>query len=53
MMKGVDKTNNEVVLQWFGHVERMDNDIIAKRVYVGECAASHSFGCQVSKENGA
>ena len=22
-------------LQWFGHVERMDRDRIAKRVYVG------------------
>ena len=25
------------VLQWFGHMERMENDRIAKRVYVGEC----------------
>ena len=29
------------------HVERMENDRIAKRVYVEE------FGCQASKENGA
>ena len=26
------------VLQCFGHVERMGNDRIAKRVYIGECA---------------
>ena len=52
-----------------GHVERMENDRIAKRVYVGECVGSHSvgrlqkrcqwlfkeerFGCQASKENSA
>ena len=24
------------------HVERMENDMIAKRVYVGECAGSRS-----------
>ena len=27
---------------WFGHVERIENDRIGKRVYVGECAGSHS-----------
>ena len=31
-------------LRWFAHVERMKNDRIAKRVYVGECAGSHSVG---------
>ena len=30
------------VLQWFSHVERMENDRIAKRVYVGVCVGSHS-----------
>ena len=34
-----DERIDESVLQWFGHVERMENDRIAKRVYVGECAA--------------
>ena len=38
--KGVDERNDEGVLQWFGHVERMENDRIAKRVYVRECAGS-------------
>ena len=27
-------------LWWFGHVERMENDRFAKRIYIGECAGS-------------
>ena len=42
MRKGLDKRNDEGVLQWFSHVERMEKDGIAKRVYVGECAGNHS-----------
>ena len=42
--EGVEERINEDVLQWFGHVERMERDRIAKRVYVGECAGSHSGG---------
>ena len=38
--KGVDEEIDEVVLRWFGHVERMENDRIAKRTYVEECAGS-------------
>ena len=34
----------EKILHWFGHVERMENDIIAKRFYVGVCAGSRSLG---------
>ena len=41
-MKDVDEKMDEGVLQWFGHVERMEKDIIAKRVYVGEYAGSRS-----------
>ena len=26
------------MVQWFSHVERMENNRIFKRVYVGECA---------------
>ena len=37
------------VLQWFGHVERMEKDRIAKRVYVGECAGSRSVGRPLKK----
>ena len=33
----MDEKIDEGVLEWFGHVERMDNDRIAKRVYVGVC----------------
>ena len=35
---------DEDVLRWFGNVERLKNDRIAKRVYVGECAGSRSVG---------
>ena len=42
-MKGVDE-RIEGVLRWFGHVERMGNDRIAKRFYIGEFAASRSVG---------
>ena len=45
MTKGVDEKIDVGVLRWFGHVERMKNDRIAKRVYVGECAGS----CSVSR----
>ena len=35
---------DEGVLRLFGHVERMERDRIAKRVYVGECTSSFSVG---------
>ena len=38
--EGID----EGIIQWFGHVERMEMDRIARRVYVGECVGSHSVG---------
>ena len=34
MTKGVDEKIDEDVLRWFGHVERIENDRIAKKVYV-------------------
>ena len=37
---GLDERINEDVLRWLGHVERMEMDRIAKRVYIGECAGS-------------
>ena len=40
MAKGVDERIEEGVLPWFSHVERMENDRIAKRLYVGEFAGS-------------
>ena len=42
-MKGVDETIDEVVLQWFGYVERMGNDRIAKKIYVEVCWQSLSW----------
>ena len=41
--KGVEKID-EGVLRCFSHVERMESDRIAKRVYVGEHAGSCSLG---------
>ena len=38
MKKGLDERIDECVLWWLGHVERIERDRIAKRVYVGECA---------------
>ena len=40
MTNGVDERIDEGVLWWFGHVERMEKEWIAKKVYVGECAGS-------------
>ena len=42
MKKGLDERIDQGVLRWFSPVERMERDRIAKRVYVGECAGSHS-----------
>ena len=35
--KGVDERFDEVVLWWFGHVERMEKERIAKKVYKKVC----------------
>ena len=32
------------VLCWFVHIERMENDKIAKMVYVGDCVGNHLVG---------
>ena len=42
--EGVNERIDEGAFRWFGHVERMENDRIANRVYVGECAGSCSVG---------
>ena len=42
MRKDIDERIDKDVLRWFGHVERMERDRIAKRLYVGECAGSRS-----------
>ena len=33
MKKGLDERIDESVLWWFGHIERIEGDTIAKRVY--------------------
>ena len=42
--KGLSKMIGECVLRWFRDVERMENDRIAKRVYVRKYADSRSVG---------
>ena len=44
MTKGVDERIDECILQWFGHVQRMENNRITKIFYVGKCAGSRSMG---------
>ena len=44
MTKSVDEKIDEGVLRWFGHVERIENDRVTKRVYVGEVAGIRSVG---------
>ena len=43
-VKGLNEMVDEGVIRWFGHVERIERDRIAKRIYVGECAGSSSLG---------
>ena len=45
----MDERTEEDVLHWFSLVERMENDRIAKRLYVREFAGSSSGG-QPQKE---
>ena len=35
-MKVLDERIDEGILRWFGHVERMESDRIAKEVYIRE-----------------
>ena len=38
----MDEKVEEGVIRWFGYVERMENDRIVKRAYVGKCGGSLS-----------
>ena len=42
--KGQDERIDEGVLKWFGCVQRMESDRIAKCLYIGVCAGSCSVG---------
>ena len=44
MKKSVDERIDADILWWVGHVERIENDRIAKRVYVVQYAGCHSAG---------
>ena len=50
MAKGVHEMIEEGVFLWFSHLERMDNDRIAKKVYVGERTGSRSASLQRKEE---
>ena len=40
----MDERIDEGAFWLFGHLEKMDKDRFAKRVYVGKCAGSGSVG---------
>ena len=40
MAEEVNKRIDESILRWFAHIERMEEDRIAKWVYMGECVGS-------------
>ena len=44
MAKDVDERIEEDDLYWFSHVERMENDMIPKKLYIGEFVGSSSAG---------
>ena len=39
-----DEKIDESVLPWFVYIERMGNDAIYKRLYIGECMGRRSVG---------
>src|SRR5678815_5559529 len=42
--KGVNERINESTLRWFGHVERMNDSRLVKRMYSGECVGNRPAG---------
>src|SRR5678816_1591708 len=42
--KGVNERINESTLRWFGHVERMNDSRLVKRMYNGECVGNRPAG---------
>ena len=42
--KGVNERINVSTLRWFGHVERMDDSRLVKRMYSGECVGNRPDG---------
>ena len=42
--KGINERINESTLRWFGHVERMNESRLVKRMYSGECVGNRPAG---------
>src|SRR5678815_4666944 len=42
--KAVNERINESMLRWFGHVERMNDSQLVKRMYSGECVGNRPAG---------
>src|SRR5678816_3380272 len=42
--KGVNERINESMLRWFGHVERVNDSRLVKRMYSGECVGNRPAG---------
>ena len=40
VLKGGGGWEDKSVLQWFSHIERMENDMIVKRIHMGACVGS-------------
>src|SRR5678815_3266590 len=47
--KGVNERISESTLRWFGHVERIDDSRLVKRIFSGEYAGSRPVGRQKKK----
>ena len=44
VLKGGGGWEDKSVLQWFSHIERMENDMIVKRIHMGACVGSRLVG---------
>ena len=44
MIKGVDERIDQSFLKWFGQIERIEHDRIAKRIYAREYVSSRLVG---------
>src|SRR5678815_4614790 len=47
--KGVNERIIESMLRWFGHVERMNDSRLVKRMYSGECVGNRPAGRPMKK----
>src|SRR5678816_3407074 len=47
--KWVNEKINESTLRWFGHVEKMEDSQLVKRMYSGECGGNHQLAGRPNK----